>query len=58
MEDKYKTFRIPYKKTVWGWLEVLAESKEKAQAGEYIEELYEWENKSDYETDDDKIEEM
>lgn len=51
-------FRIPFKKTVWGYLEVEARNKGAAMKGEYELELDEFDNKSDYEYDYEKIEEV
>ena len=55
---KTKVFQIPFKKVVWGYLEVEAYSKQDAIDGNYLQELDEYDNKSDYDFDYDKIEEI
>lgn len=49
-------YRIPFKKTVWGYLEVEAKSLKAVKKGEYEMELDEFDNKSDYEFDYKNVE--
>ena len=56
MKKKMKIYRIPFKKIAWGYGDVIAKSKKEALEKFPADLIDEYENKTEYEIEEDLIE--